>query len=529
MARRSPRYPTSQANWRYVSDFPKGFTGLPATPERDSSQSGGRTCKLAKKKSLAANQALKLKVTKPQVELRLIYHRTEADVKPEIELPRLGRDISQFSIELSHTLPKGSLYLYDADVVQINPHLEQMGSVKFRTWITYHVLPAIYKKAKVNEQEVLMFYNSTISESTSKAVLASDQLKKNLLEIERVIDFPMPMVCNGEVFIPKVGYNQETKTYLRSGFPEIDYNMSLDVAKDIIDTMLRVFCFKTDDTGQSKCHAIARILTPYFRGIINGLVPFWNYKANRPRAGKDYLAQVAHLIYTGKACEDASLPEHDPKGHDKSEGTIKRITGYFREGRTFVDFANCSGYIDDKYFIQVITAPEWSDRILGKSETKSWINTMDISISGNFDLALKPDIEPRSRHIMLEYFDEDENSRTLSIPDLHRWILENRGLILSAIHAFYRHWVEQGKPAGRTPFTSFQKWASVIGGVMTCPGIEFGDPCLRQPRPKIGIEKRSVNAKKCQKKLVINTKCLLVIIALEDWFQSTSRARSGTD
>lgn len=189
-----------------------------------------------------------------------------------------------------------------------------MGSVKFRTWITYHVLPGIYKKAKVNEHEVLMFYNSTISESTSKAVLASDQLKKNLLEIERVIDFPMPMVCNGEVFIPKVGYNQETKTYLRSGFPEIDYNMSLDVAKDIIDTMLRDFCFKRDDIGQSKCHAIARILTPYFRGIINGLVPFWNYKANRPRAGKDYLAQVAHLIYTGKACEDASLPEHDPKG-----------------------------------------------------------------------------------------------------------------------------------------------------------------------------------------------------------------------
>lgn len=40
----------------------------------------------SKKKSLAANQALKIKMTKPQVELRLIYHRTEAVSNQKLNL-----------------------------------------------------------------------------------------------------------------------------------------------------------------------------------------------------------------------------------------------------------------------------------------------------------------------------------------------------------------------------------------------------------------------------------------------------------
>jgi hypothetical protein len=239
--------------------------------------------------------------------------------------------------------------------------------------------------------------------------------------------------------------------------------LSLETAKDTLEKILGGFCFKVDDDGQSKCHAIARILTPYFRGIIGlsskdslgELVPFWSYKANRPRAGKDYLAQIAHIIYTGQKFEDSPLPEYDAKGYDKSSDTQKRITSLFKEGREFVHFANCSGYVDDKYFIAAVTAPYWSDRILGKSQNGRWANEIDWSVSGNQDLAFKEDLEPRSRHIILEYFEENENSRTFPIPDLHGWVLAHRAEVLSAIHAFFRHWQEQGSPAGKTPFTSF--------------------------------------------------------------------------
>jgi hypothetical protein len=404
----------------------------------------------------------------------------KAVTKPVIELPKPGIGLDEFATNLAKMLPEGALYLYGSDIIEIDRQVATMDQVRFRTWITHHVTPGYTKKVK--NTGCYEFLTDTLTESDSKAVLASDHLRQSLPKVSRIINFPMPMMHEGEIVIPKVGYNAETETYLLPGAPEINYSMPLDETKDIIlNKVLGGFCFKVDDEGQSKVHAIARILTPYFRGIIGGLSPFWNFKANRPRAGKDYLAQVAHLIYSGKAREDAALPEHDPKGYDKSDETKKRITSYFVEGRNFIHFANCSGYVDDKYFIQLITAPEWSDRILGKSQTRSWNNETDVSISGNMDLALKPDIEPRSRHIILEYFDEDENSRTFPMPDLHEWILTHRGMILSAIHAVYRHWMESGQPNGKTPFTSFQRWARVIGGVMTCPGIEFGDPCQKHP------------------------------------------------
>jgi hypothetical protein len=48
--------------------------------------------------------------------------------------------------------------------------------------------------------------------------------------------------------------------------------------------------------------------------------------------------------------------------------------------------------------------------------------------------------------------------------------------VLSAIAALYRNWADKGFPPGQTPFTSYPKWAEVVGGVMVAAGL--GDPCL---------------------------------------------------
>ena len=67
---------------------------------------------------------------------------------------------------------------------------------------------------------------------------------------------------------------------------------------------------------QSRTHALARLLTPFARGLLGWTtrVPLWFYLANRPRAGKDYLAAIALLmVYEGYAFEDL------PIGRDSEE------------------------------------------------------------------------------------------------------------------------------------------------------------------------------------------------------------------
>jgi hypothetical protein len=88
------------------------------------------------------------------------------------------------------------------------------------------------------------------------------------------------------------------------------------------------------------------------------------------------------------------------------------------------------------------------------------------------------DISARARIITLRYFEEDPNSRKFPRPDLHGWIIDNRSNLLSAFAGLIAHWDSKGRPEGLTPFTSFPKWAQIVGGIMTC--CEFGDPCASQ-------------------------------------------------
>ena len=69
-------------------------------------------------------------------------------------------------------------------------------------------------------------------------------------------------------------------------------------------------------------------------------------------------------------------------------------------------------------------------------------NEMDFSLSGNVGIGFTADIANRSRFIRLFLDIEDANSREFHNPNLHKWIKENRGLILSALYTLVRNWVD---------------------------------------------------------------------------------------
>jgi len=69
------------------------------------------------------------------------------------------------------------------------------------------------------------------------------------------------------------------------------------------------------------------------------------------------------------------------------------------------------------------------------------------------------------------------------------WINENRSLVLSAIHTLFVGWLEARHPRGKTKFTSFPKWAEIVGGIMTHHNL--GDPCLPHVDNQFGGDRRT--------------------------------------
>jgi DNA polymerase-1 len=404
-----------------------------------------------------------------------------------ILLPGLGRPDSEFCEEAGADIGPRELWFRKGNYVcevAVRSITEDVTGLVFSPVEPIEAVTSIERfmetgVTRENEDGELEFVPNSMSREDAATLLASKQFKARLPEIIRILDVPIPIARGGEILFPNTGYDPRFRSYCPPDAP-VPLEIELDEARRILRDVHSEFCWKDE---QSVIHAIARMITPYCRGIMgwSAKTPLWFYCANRPRAGKDYLAGVTQILYEGKACEDA------PIGKD-SEETRKRITTALMSGRRSIHFANCQEYLQDQCFIGAITSKTFAARNLGSTDAKADLilaNEIEFSVSANVGLTFREDIEPRTRRLDLEFYEENPNGRDFRRPDLHGWISANRPLVLGAVAAVVRHWIHCGRPPGKTPFNSFPEWARVVGGIMTCCGL--GDPCLpHQQSARIG-------------------------------------------
>jgi hypothetical protein len=254
---------------------------------------------------------------------------------------------------------------------------------------------------------VFRFSEKTMSNDAAARVLANPRFIQRLPRISRILDVQIPMVSKaGAIVFPVPGYNEEFELFMNPAAPVIE-RISLKDALEVITTKVYEGCLFKD--AQSKTHAVARLITPYVRGVIgfSHRIPLWFYAGNRPGAGNDYCAGVTQIIYQGKAFEDVRIGEY-------AEETCKRITAALVAGRRMMHFANCQVHLSDQYLIQAVTGSTFNARMLGSTGAKSDLelpNEIDFSLSANTRVTCKEDIERRTRRIDLEFFDENENAR----------------------------------------------------------------------------------------------------------------------
>jgi hypothetical protein len=289
--------------------------------------------------------------------------------------------------------------------------------------------------------------------------------------LSRVVSAPV-FSPSGEV-LTTPGYHQEGRTYYAplpgaTAVPAVpDAPAGEDVARAkalILDELLVDFPF----TGESeRAHAVALLLLPFLRGMIDGPTPL--HLIEKPTVGTGATLLAEALTAPAAGAKPAPMVE----GRDDEEWR-KRITATLRESPAAVLIDNLRRRLDTAALSAAITAPDtWADRLLGTSETVhlpvrcAWIAT------GN-NPALSDELARRAVRIRLDARVEQPHLREpkeFRHGDLGGWAAAHRHELVWAALVLGRAWVAAGRPPGRRTIGSFESWARVVGGVLETAGI----------------------------------------------------------
>ena len=260
------------------------------------------------------------------------------------------------------------------------------------------------------------------------------------------------------------GYHEKTRSYYAPpaglSIPEVPKNPTkADVAeakKWILDELLCDFPFSSD---ADRAHAVALLLLPFCRAMIDGLTPLHFIEASGQGSGKGLLAKILLSI----SC-DSNIGIIPPPRDD--EEIRKAITARLIEGRAAVLIDNITR-LDSPVLSAALTADIWDDRLLGKNKTVrlpiGWI----WAATGN-NAIVSTDIARRSIRIRLTPEEEKPWLRqNFKHKNLIAWAKSRRSRLIWACLMLIQSWISAGRPkANITPLGSFEEWTRVMGGIL---------------------------------------------------------------
>lgn len=410
-------------------------------------------------------------------------------IRQKIQLPNDGKLISKFADELAERLKPENIFFNRPELNQIveigkiknsNGEYENTGFIivtgsRFVTIAERYFMPWTNVYTKFGK----MIVTKSMSTSTANLVLVSDNFKDQMPVINRIFRFPMPHIINGNLVFPEKGYDKRFGSWMSHNAPEIlNPDMPLEEAKKILYFIYCEFCYLSD---QDYTHAIARIITPMCRGLYPRYTcrtPLWFLMANREGAGKDFHEGITSILYEGVAIEEPPIATGEYGASGSNDELRKKLLSAAICGRYKLHFANNKGLIKNSVFEGILTSETFEDRKLGVNDMLTFPNEFEFSLSGNTGISMTPDLYRRTRTINLQLDIEESNKRIFKNPDLHGWVLKNRGLILSAIFSIIKNWFNKGMPKGSIPFASYVEWSHIVGGIMEAAG--YDNPCKKE-------------------------------------------------
>lgn len=267
------------------------------------------------------------------------------------------------------------------------------------------------------------------------------------------------------------GYHAPARTYYapRPGFvlpplPVSPTGAQIAQARaTLLDDLMGDFPFIGD---AEKAHALALLLLPFLRPLIDGATPLHLIEKPAAGTGGTLLAEMALYPATGRSL--AAMTE----GRDEDEWR-KRITARLKDSPGAILIDNIHRDLDSASLATALTLPYWEDRILGTSDTVrlpvrcAWVAT------GN-NPTLSTEMTRRTVRIRLDAHHSRPMLRGgFRHPELREWVKANRAKLVAAALTLGRAWVAAGRPrAPDAPVLGmYEAWSRVLAGVLATAGV----------------------------------------------------------
>ena len=230
-----------------------------------------------------------------------------------------------------------------------------------------------------------------------------------------------------------------------------------------IDDVLEGFPFAGP---ADRANIFALLLTPVIRPAISGSTPLALIDAPQAGTGKSLLADVFSLITTGRPAAMSPFPRDDAE-------IAKSVLAKLNEGTAIICYDNLDGALSSPTLALVITAQEYTSRVLGKSESLTVPNRATWLATGN-NIRPGGDMPRRCYHIRIDAESSTPYvGRQFAHPDLRGYVMERRPELLRALLLMARGWFYRGCPSvAEDPLGSFEHWHQAIAGILHGSGVD---------------------------------------------------------
>jgi hypothetical protein len=266
------------------------------------------------------------------------------------------------------------------------------------------------------------------------------------------------------------GYHPHSQLYYDGSAPllqvpeTVDHKTALR-ARDKLLEPFREFKWYPGTEAVALSVVLSYILTLVTR-FYYALAPLHAIGATVPGAGKGLLAEVCNLIVRG---HDAAITV-PVSGRESNEELRKRITALLLRGVDSVLVDNIESVLGGSIWNALLTAGEWTDRILGGNDAASLPTRVTWAVTGN-GISVRGDQIRRTVLATLDPNDEHPERRQFS-RHLPTWVLQHRGELLSAAFTILRGYRQAGSPQdGLKLLGRFEDWSRAVAGPIRWLGM----------------------------------------------------------
>jgi hypothetical protein len=285
--------------------------------------------------------------------------------------------------------------------------------------------------------------------------------------IDRIVQVPV-FAADGSL-LDTPGYHPSARLYYhpRPGLvipPVADQPTVADLewAKRLIfDDLLVDFPFVSD---ADRAHAVALMLLPYVRDMINGPTPLHLIEAPQARSGKNKLAEVVLLPILGKPPTPLTEASEDDEWR-------KRLTAALMGAPEVMLLDNLNRSLDSGSLASILTATTWSDRVLGSSvQVELPVRCIWLATANN--PLMSPEIAQRSIRVRIDAKTDHPGLRTGFKHDpIERWVREHQGEIIAACLTLIRYGLQHASTTHKSTLGGFDQWATLMGQIFDGAGI----------------------------------------------------------